>query len=396
MLTRDGQRLEKTLIAQTKSSLKAQLEREGYFVIDIQRADGVGSLIKGGMPGNRVRLKDLMAFSQEFSILIKAGLPIISALNVIIEKRGSDEFARVLTEVRNDISSGSSLSDAFGKHSHLFSGLYISSLKAGERSGNIPSSLARYIGYIKKVLEIRRKMVTASVYPIILTGVSIFVILFLMIYVVPSFTGTYLEAGTELPRLTVFLVQTSHLLRDYFTALLLIAAIMLLGYRFYAGSEKGRIAVDRAKLGVPFLGALFIEYSLSRMSRTLATVLQGGMPLLDSLRVSAGTLDNQFLKRKLERAAEEIEKGAGFSEAVSNTKAFPRIAMSMLEAGEKSGALDQVLNDIADFYDNEIDARLSILTSSVEPALMVVMGLLIGFIVLAMYMPIFQMAGTIR
>lgn len=396
MLTRDGQRLEKTLIARTKPSLKEHLEREGYFVVDIQRADGVGSLIKGGMPGNRVGLKDLMAFSQEFSILIKAGLPIISALNVIIEKRGSEEFARVLTEVRNDISSGSSLSDAFGKHSHLFSGLYISSLKAGERSGNIPSSLARYIGYIKKVLEIRRKMVTASVYPIILTGVSIFVILFLMIYVVPSFTGTYLEAGTELPRLTVFLVQTSHLLRDYFMVLLLIVAIMLLGYRVYAGSEKGRIAVDRAKLGVPFLGALFVEYSLSRMSRTLATVLQGGMPLLDSLRVSTGTLDNQFLKRKLERAAEEIEKGAGFSEAVSNTKTFPRLAMSMLEAGEKSGALDQVLNDIADFYDNEIDARLSILTSSVEPALMVVMGLLIGFIVLAMYMPIFQMAGTIR
>ncbi|MDD5205225.1 MAG: type II secretion system F family protein [Desulfobacterales bacterium] len=396
MLTRDGQRLEKTLIARTKPSLKEHLEREGYFVVDIQRADGVGSLIKGGMPGNRVGLKDLMAFSQEFSILIKAGLPIISALNVIIEKRGSEEFARVLTEVRNDISSGSSLSDAFGKHSHLFSGLYISSLKAGERSGNIPSSLARYIGYIKKVLEIRRKMVTASVYPIILTGVSIFVILFLMIYVVPSFTGTYLEAGTELPRLTVFLVQTSHLLRDYFMVLLLIVAIMLLGYRVYAGSEKGRIAVDRAKLGVPFLVALFVEYSLSRMSRTLATVLQGGMPLLDSLRVSTGTLDNQFLKRKLERAAEEIEKGAGFSEAVSNTKTFPRLAMSMLEAGEKSGALDQVLNDIADFYDNEIDARLSILTSSVEPALMVVMGLLIGFIVLAMYMPIFQMAGTIR
>jgi type IV pilus assembly protein PilC len=396
MLTRDGQSLEKTLIAQTKPSLNAQLEREGFFVIEIKRSDGVGALIKGGMVGKRVRLKDLMMFNQEFSVLIRAGLTIISALEVIIEKRGSDEFTRVLTEVRNDISSGSSLSDAFGKHPHLFSALYIASLKAGERSGNIPSSLARYIGYVKKALEIRRKMVTASVYPIILTAVSVFVILFLMIYVVPSFTGTYLEAGAKLPALTVFLVESSHRLKEYFLVILLIAALLALGYRAYAGSEKGRITVDRVKLGIPFLGSLFIDYSLSKMSRTLATVLQGGMPLLDSLRVSSGTLDNEFLKAKLDRAAEEIEKGAGFSEAVSNTKAFPRLAMSMLEAGEKSGALDQVLNDIADFYDNEIDGRLSILTSSVEPALMVIMGLLIGFIVLAMYMPIFQMAGTIQ
>jgi len=388
--------LEKTLIARNRPMLAGQLERDGYFVIDIQKADGVRALIKGGMPGNRARLKDLLAFTQEFSVLIKAGLPIISALNVIIEKRGGDELARVLAEVRNDISSGSSLSEAFGKHTHLFSGLYVSSLKAGERSGNIPSSLGRYIGYIKKVLEIRRKMITASVYPVILTGVSVFVIFFLMIYVVPSFTGTYLEAGTDLPRLTVFLIESSRLLREYSPAILLLAAGTVLGYRAYAASEKGRITVDRVKLGIPFLGSIFIDYSLSRMSRTLATVLQGGMPLLDSLRVSSGTLDNQFLKTKLERAAEEIEKGAGFSEAVSNTKAFPRMAMSMLEAGEKSGALDQVLNDLADFYDNEIDARLSMLTSSVEPALMVIMGLLIGFIVLAMYMPIFQMAGTIR
>jgi type IV pilus assembly protein PilC len=396
LLTRDGQSLERTLIAQSKNLLTGHLEKEGFFVIEIRRADGLGGLIKGGMPGKRIRLKDIMAFNQEFSVLIKAGLPIISALNVIIEKRGSDEFARVLTEVRNAVSAGSSLSDAFSNHSHLFSGLYISSLKAGERSGNISASLARYIAYIKKVLEIRRKIVTASVYPMILTAVSIFVILFLLVYVVPSFTGTFLEAGTELPRLTVFLVDSSHRLKDHFVFLLLIAAALALGYRAYARTEKGKVSVDRLKLGIPFLGTIFIDYSLSKMSRTLATVLQGGMTLLDSLRVSSGTLDNQFLREKLERAAEDIEKGTGFAEAISKTRAFPKLALRMIEAGEKSGALEQVLNDIADFYENEVDARLSILASSVEPALMVIMGSIIGFIVLAMYMPIFQMAGTIR
>jgi type IV pilus assembly protein PilC len=396
MLTRDGQSLERTLIAQSRRSLEGHLEREGFFVVEIRRSDGFGGLIKGGLPGRKVRLKDLMAFNQEFSVLIKAGLPIISALNVIIEKRGNDEFTRVLTEVRNDISAGSSLSDAFGRHGHHFSDLYISSLKAGERSGNISSSLARYISYIKKVLEIRKKIVTASVYPVILTAVSIFVIVFLMVYVVPSFTGTYLEAGTELPWLTLFLVDVSHRLKDNFLSLLLAAGLLALGCRAFAGTEKGRVAVDRFKLGIPFLGTIFIDHSLSKMSRTLATVLQGGMTLLDSLRVSSGTLDNQFLKEKLERAAQDIERGTSFSEAISKTRAFPKLALSMIEAGEKSGALEQVLNDIADFYENEIDSRLSILASSVEPALMVVMGLIIGFIVLAMYMPIFQMAGTIQ
>lgn len=396
LLTRNGQKMERTLIAQSRTALEGRLGREGFFVVQIQRSDGLVSMIKGGMPGKRIRMKDLMAFNQEFSVLIKAGMPILSALDVIIDKRRTDELTRVLTEIRNDVSAGSSLSEAFGRHSHLFSGLYISSLKAGERSGNISSSITRYVEYIKKVLEIRKKIVTASVYPVILTVVSIFAILFLLIYVVPSFTETYFQAGTELPKLTLFLVAFSGTLRDHALLLLMTAAVLVFACRAFATTEKGRITVDRLKLGIPFLGSIFVDYSLSRMARTLATVLHGGMPLLDSLRISTGALDNHFLKEKLETAAGEIEKGTGFSEAISNTHAFPGLALSMLEAGEKSGALEQVLNDMADFYDSEIDGRLSILTSSIEPALMVIMGMLIGFIVLAMYMPIFQMAGTVK
>lgn len=396
ILTRDGQSQEKTLIAQDSGSLKAYLEREGFFVVQIRRSDGLGAMIKGGMPGRRIRLKDLMTFNQEFSVLIKAGMPILAALDVIIEKRGGDEFTRVLSEVRNDISGGASLSEAFGKHTHLFSGLYISSLKAGEKSGDVGPSIARYVEYIKKVMAIRKKIVTASVYPVILTTVSVFAVLFLLVYVVPSFTGTYFEAGTELPRLTRVLVGVSERMRELFPYLLLLVIGLALGGRAYARTGTGRAAVDKAKLGIPFLGTIFADYSLSKMARTLATVLHGGLTLLDSLRISAGTLDNRYLEEKLDLAAEDIERGTSFSEAISKTGAFPKLALRLLEAGEKSGALEQVLNEIADYYENEIDARLSILTSSIEPALMVVMGLLIGFIVLAMYMPIFQMAGTIR
>lgn len=396
ILTRDGQSQEKTLIAQDRSVLRAHLEREGLFVVQIRRSDGLGAMIKGGVTGKRVRLKDLMTFNQEFSVLIRAGMPILAALDVIIEKRGADELTRVLSEVRNAISGGASLSDAFGRHGHLFGTLYVSSLRAGEKSGNVGPAITRYVEYVKKVMAIRKKIVTASVYPVILTTVSIFAVFFLLIYVVPSFTGTYFEAGTELPGLTQALIGVSERMRSLFPYLLLLAILLVLGCRAYSRTAGGRAALDKAKLGVPLLGTIFADYSLAKMARTLATVLHGGLTLLDSLRISAGTLDNRYLEEKLDLAAADIEKGTGFSEAISKTGAFPKLAVRLLEAGERSGALEQVLNEIADFYESEIDARLSILTSSIEPALMVVMGLLIGFIVLAMYMPIFQMAGTIR
>lgn len=396
IVTPDGRTVEKILVGESRLGLKEHLEREGNFVIAVKGADGLASIVSGQRTGKRIKLKDLLVFNQEFSVLIKAGLPVVGALNIIIEKGGRDELTRVLIDIRNDVNAGASLSEAFGKYSHLFSTLYVSSLKAGEKSGNISSAILRYIEYIKKVAEIRKKIVSASVYPLILTLVSIFTILFLLVYVVPSFTGTYFATGTQLPTLTLFLVSFSNTVKDHFIYLILFAIALFVAYRAYSRTEKGRIAMDRFKLSIPFLGSIYIQYALSKMTRTLATVLQGGMPLLDSLRLSTGTVDNTFLKLKLKEAAEDIEKGSGFSESVSKTGAFPKLALGMLEAGEKSGALEQVLNDISDFYDSEIDERLSVLTSSIEPALMIIMGLVIGFIVLAMYMPIFQMAGTVR
>ena len=161
-------------------------------------------------------------------------------------------------------------------------------------------------------------------------------------------------------------------------------------------TESGRFYLDRAKLRIPMVGSIYIHYSLSKLTRTLATILGGGTTLVESIRISSGTMDNAFLKLKLEETADSIEKGSGFSESLTNTGAFPKLALRMIEAGESSGALEQVLNDIAEFYESDVDTKISVLTSSIEPALMVVMGLLIGFIVLAMYMPIFQMAGAIR
>ena len=393
--TPSGRTIEKTLTSSNKASLKEYLEREGNFVLDIRREEGFGSLLKKGGRRRRLKLKDFLVFNQEFAVLIKAGLPIVSALDTIIKKGEKTEFTKILTDIRNDISGGSSLSDAVGTFSHVFSNLYVASLQAGERSGNIGLAITRYIDYIKKISEIRQKVITASVYPVILTLVSIFAVLFLLIYVVPSFTQTYFEAGTQLPTLTLTLVNFSNILKSNFIYILLFFVFIIVGYKYAVRTESGRIYRDRSLLRIPLFGTIYIYYSLSKLTRTLATLLSGGTPLVESIRISSSTMDNAFLKIKLEETADSIEKGAGFSESLSNTGAFPDLALRMIEAGETSGALEQVLDDIAEFYENDVDGKISVLTSSIEPALMVVMGLLIGFIVLAMYMPIFQMAGTI-
>lgn len=393
--TQDGRVIEKTFIATNKISLREHLERQGDFVVHIRRVEGLSAFLKQGWSRRRVKMRDFQVFNQEFAVLIKAGLPILQALNTIIKKRPQDEFKEILTEIRNDISGGSSLSEAFGNYSHIFTTLYIATLQAGERSGDIGPAVTRFIEYQKKAVEIRQKVIRASVYPIILSVVSVFVVFFLLLYVVPSFTQTYFESGTELPGMTLTLISISNLIKSNFLYLVGFFIIVAIGYHYMKRAGAGTSYVDKLKLKVPFFGDIYVQYAVSKLTRTLATVLRGGMPLLNSLRISSGTVDNHFLRTKLDEAIVSLEKGAGFSESLSNTGAFPTLALSMIEAGESSGSLEYILDEIADFYESNVDMRLSVLTSAIEPALMVMMGLLIGFIVLAMYLPIFQMASAV-
>ncbi len=393
--TPDGRVIEKTLIAANKSSLTEHLERQGDFVVDIRRVEGLGPFLKQGRARRRVKRRDFQVFNQEFSVLIKAGLPILQALDTIIDKRPDDEFKEVLSEIRHDVSGGSSLSEAFDNYSHIFSRLYTATLQAGEKSGDVGLAVTRYIEYQKKTVEIRQKVIKASVYPVILTVVSVFVVFFLLLYVVPSFTETYFESGTELPGLTMTLIGISNIVKSNIMYLTALPVLFAIGYRAMKRTGTGTSYVDKLKLKLPFFGDIYVQYALSKLTRTLATVLRGGMPLLNSLQISSGAVGNHFLKMKLDEATLSLEKGAGFSESLSATGAFPRLALSMIEAGESSGSLEFILDEMADFYESNVDMRLAVLTSAIEPALMIMMGLLIGFIVLAMYLPIFQMASVV-
>lgn len=388
-----GRIVEETITADSKAILITRLKKEGNFVLEIRREEGLGSL-KKGISRTRIKANDLLSFNREFSVLIRTGLSIVAALDAIIEKGEESELSKILKKIRGDITAGESLSGAFGKYTNIFSKLYVASLQAGEKSGNIPLVISRYIEYIKKMSDIKQKVISASVYPLILVMASFFVLLFLLIFVVPVLTESFLESDTQLPFITVMLVNFSTGLKSYVFYILFLLICSAAGFYYFKKTDFGRLCVDRWKLKIPFIGDLYLHYSISKLTRTLNTVLSGGIPLVESVKVSSSTLNNHFLKLRFDEIVKSLEEGERFSESLLKTKVFPSMTVRMISAGESGGALEQVLEDIADFYASDVDIKLSILTSAIEPALMVIMGFIIGFIVLAMYMPIFQLAGA--
>ncbi|MCB2167406.1 MAG: type II secretion system F family protein [Deltaproteobacteria bacterium] len=395
-MTPDGNYVKKTIAADSRDDLQWRLEKDGHFVYRIRREDRLRLPLGGEPRSKKFKIRDFFSFNKEFAVLIRTGMPIVGALDAIIEKSEPSELNNILQQVRYDVSTGESLSDAFAKYPRIFSNLYISSLQAGEKSGNIPEALIKHVAYLKQMMALRRKLISASVYPLILVAASVAVLFLLLIYVVPAFTKTYFESGTQLPAITMVLINVSNGIKNNFIYLVLLAILITAGWAHAARQETMRIHMDQWLLKIPYLGRLYISYATALFLRTVAMVLTAGAPLIESVRIASGTLNNLFLRNKLIQVVRRITEGLGFSEALDETEAFPHLAIRMIAAGESGGELEQVLLDAADFYDDEVDVKLTVISSTIEPALMIIMGLLIGFIVLAMYMPIFQLAGTIN
>jgi type IV pilus assembly protein PilC len=395
-MTPDGNYVKKTIAADSRDDLQWRLEKDGHFVYRIRREDRLRLPLGGEPRSKKFKIRDFFSFNKEFAVLIRTGMPIVAALDAIIEKSEPSELNNILQQVRYDVSTGESLSDAFAKYPRIFSNLYISSLQAGEKSGNIPEALIKHVAYLKQMMALRRKLISASVYPLILVTASVAVLFLLLIYVVPAFTKTYFESGTQLPAITMLLINVSNGIKNNFIYLALLAILVAAGWAHAARQETLRIHMDQWLLKVPYLGRLYISYATALFLRTVAMVLTAGAPLIESVRIASGTLNNLFLRDKLILVVRRITAGLGVSEALDETEAFPHLAIRMIAAGESGGELEQVLLDAADFYDDEVDVKLTVISSTIEPALMIIMGLLIGFIVLAMYMPIFQLAGTIQ
>lgn len=392
--TGDGRVVEREFEASSRKVLQENLEDQGFFVFHIRRrlgsifSAGAGRL--GGVSGRR-----FLAFNQELLVLLRAGLPILQVLDAIIERLETGSLLQSLREIREDIKGGSSFSEAFAKFPGIFPHLYIASLRAGERTGDLPVVIGRYITYQKRVEAIRNKVRSASFYPMILTVAVLIVLLFLMLHVVPTFTQIYADARIELPLATRILIAGAHGLTSGLPVWLPATLLAAVGGRLFVRGERGAWLLDRGKLLIPFFGGLLHEYALSSFCRTFGTTLSSGIPAVQAMRMSQGTLNNRLLERALGRAVTQVEEGTRLADALEQTGFFPGIALRMIGVGETTGALPEMLGDVADYYEGEVERRLDRLTTIIEPLMMVAMGLLIGGIVVAMYIPIFQLAGTV-
>jgi type IV pilus assembly protein PilC len=390
----DGKVLTREFEATDAAVLKRDLEDQGYFVFNVSKRP-LKFFLSSGIIGGGVKKRDLLLLNQEMLVLIKAGLPIVQVIDTLLEEYESGVLSNALRQVKEDVKGGDSLSGAMERHKHVFPKLYTASIRAGERTGDLPVTILRYIRYLRKMEDVRKKVISALFYPSILVVVSILAVCLLLFYVIPILSKIFTDSGAELPLITRMLIAFASFVRGYFLAGLLPCIGLFVAFRFWASSENGRYLVDRFKLRVPYMGAILTDYSLAAFARTLANLLGGGIPLVEALHMATGTLNNAFMERSLGEAVKYIEEGGRISAAFARTGIMPPLAVRMLLVGETTGALEEMLVNIAEYLEESLEERLHILTATFEPAIMIIMGLLIGVIIVAMYLPIFKIAGTV-
>ncbi len=372
--------------ANDAGELRQDLEAKGYLVLELrQKMQGFGQ--------RRINPKDFLLFNQEFSTLIKAGLPILQALEIVRKRAHGGAFLGVLDNIIHEIKGGTALSDAMAMHPNFFTPLYTATVRAGEKSGALPDVLRRFIVYQKQILAVRRKVKGALYYPFFLILATIAVLAIFTFYIIPNFTQMYSDQAGTLPLLTRMLIAVTEALAAYAPAIFLALIAAGAGVYLWQRTEKGRTVLDSLKVSIPFLKTLMIQYLFAQLTRTLATVLRGGIPLVQALDTTAGAISNKVVAAGLGSVRKLVTEGTGLAEALERTGLAPDLTVSMIEVGESSGELPQMLDDVADFYEQEVENRLTALTTMIEPVLMLSMGMIIALIVVALYLPIFEMGA---
>lgn len=390
----DGRISIKEVEAHNPQILKKSLEEQGFFVFEIKKKP-LQFLWDKGYARQKVSNKDLISFNQELLVLTKAGLPIIKSLDAILEKSEKGRLTEILQAVREDIKGGAALSDAFEKYPRAFPRLYIASIRAGERTGDLAKTIKRYIDFLKRSETLKKKLLASLLYPIILITVASLAIALLLLYVVPTFTQIYSDSGSQLPLATRYLISVTSFLKSNIFFFLIFIALGFFFFRRWISTESGRYWLDGMKLRLPLMGNLVVKYSIVSFTRTLATVIGSGVPIVESLKMSVGTLNNKILELRLLKAITRVEEGSRLSGALESVELIPPLAIRMLGVGETTGSLEEMLTEISEFFEQEVESRLTFLTTIIEPAIMLSMGLIIGIIVLTMYLPIFKIASTV-
>jgi len=391
----NGEIVEGVYIADSEARLRHELEEKGLFVLSLQPKGAIAGVSLHLPQRKGINTREFLVFNQELATLLKAGMPLVQSLDLLKRRLTSPSFRRVLDDVHERVRSGTALSDAFDSHRDLFPSVYTASLLAGERSGNLDATLRRYVDYTKVVATVKRKTVSALVYPAILISLALAMVTFIVLKVVPAFQDFYGTFGAELPMSTRLIVGISEILRAHFLVIIAAVAGGVVAFFVWLRRSGQQARFDRMLLRLPMLGQVARKFATSQMARTLATLLGGGLPLVNALDIAAKSVGNQFMANQLGVVSGRVREGESFAAALEARRVFPEVAVKMAEVGESTGALQEMLNTVADFYDEEIATTMDRFVTLVEPVLLIVMGLIIAGLVLALYMPLFQLSSVL-
>ncbi|MEW6553170.1 MAG: type II secretion system F family protein [Actinomycetota bacterium] len=389
---RQGKIISGKLEADNETSVSQRLREMGYFVIGVEEEKV--SLRKKELHifKPKVKGKDLTVFTRQFATMINAGLPLVKCLNILSEQTESPVLTEVISDVQHEVEMGRSLSEALAKHPDTFKELYSSMVKAGEIGGVLDDVLLRIATTLESEDEIRRRIKSALTYPIAMLGISVILLVIMLVFVVPVFEKMFSDMGASLPFLTKIIMSISHFLVSWKGVLLIIALVVgFVFMRRWLKTPNGRRKLDTLKLKLPVFGVLFHKMALSRFSRTLGTLVASGVPILQALEITSKTVGNVLVAEAVDNVRAGVKEGDSIARPLGQSDLFPPMVTQMLAIGEETGALDTMLNKVSDFYDSEISATVEALTSLLEPMMIVFLGIIVGTIVIALYMPIFSM-----
>ncbi|HNR66124.1 MAG TPA: type II secretion system F family protein [Atribacterota bacterium] len=390
-----GQLFTGVLEGDSREAIIERLREMKYFIISIEQK-------KKSLQSTEIRLfksikiRDLAIFYRQFATMVSAGLTLVSCLEILSKQTENKLLAEKIEDIKKSVERGSTLADAFASHPETFSKLYINMIKAGEIGGVLDDILNRMATLMEKEYELRQKIKSAMTYPMFIFGAAFVMGVFVLIFILPQFVGVFQQFGGELPYLTKMLVWFTVVFNRYWYIFFAFLALIVIAFIAYQRTKQGHKNIDRLKLKIPIFGNLFLKTSINRFTRTLGTLIRSGVPIIQSLRVSAESIGNDILAEAVMNAADRIKEGQSISTPLEESRVFPPMVTQMILVGEESGELETMLLNVSQFYDQEVERAVEQLTSVIEPILMVVVAGVVGVMVIAMYLPIFSMVNLVQ
>ena len=395
LVTAAGEIVEGTYAAESEGRLRHDFEHQGLHVLSLRKRHLLAGL--GAMAQRRtIPRHEFLVFNQEFATLLKAGMPLVQSIDLLRQQVTNPVFKGVLDDVHEKVRGGIALSDAFTDQGDLFPRVYTASLLAGERSGNLDAVLRRYVVYEKVVDAVRRKTISALIYPMLLIGLAVFLVGIIVLRVVPAFSDFYASFGAQLPLSTRIILGFSNLAQQQFGLIVAVLAVASAAFATWIRQPGQRARFDRLVLTIPWIGPTVRKFTTAQMARTLSTLIGGGIPLVNSMDVTARSVSNRYMANELDTVTQRVREGQGLAASLAARAVVPDVALKMIQVGESTGSLQDMLSSLADFYDEEVDTAVGRFVTLIEPALLVVMGIVIASLVLALYMPLFQLTSVVN